>query len=155
MNKIFKKIMCIAAVGGILLTSINAFAVADVIKINGINAEIPDGMGTIRESDNRTFVPLRFISEFLNNIVWYDEETKTACVSSGEQVILAQSGNPTLFISLTATGESRSIEMDTAAFIDATEGRTYVPIRYLAEALGYNVGWDETTQTVTLDKKTE
>ena len=45
--------------------------------------------------------------------------------------------------------------MDTAAFIDATEGRTYVPIRYLAEALGYNVGWDETTQTVTLDKKSE
>ena len=99
MNKIFKKIMCIAAVGGILLTSINAFAVADVIKINGIDAEIPDGMGTIRESDNRTFDPLRFISEFLNNIVWYDEETKTACVSSGDQIILSQSGNPTLFIS--------------------------------------------------------
>ena len=155
MNKILKKIICIIAVGGILLTSINAFAVADVIKINGVEAEIPDGMGKIRESDNRTFVPLRFISEFLNNIVWYDEETKTACVSSGEQVIFAQNGNSTLFISMTATGERRSIEMDTSAFIDATEGRTYVPIRYLAEALGYDVGWDETTQTVTLDKKTE
>ena len=155
MNKILKKIICIIAVGGILLTSINAFAVADVIKINGVEAEIPDGMGKIRESDNRTFVPLRFVSEFLNNTVWYDEETKTACVSSGEQVIFAQNGNSTLFISMTATGESRSIEMDTSAFIDATEGRTYVPIRYLAEALGYEVGWDEVTQTVTLDKKSE
>ena len=31
-----------------------------------------------------------------------------------------------------------------------TYGRMYVPIRFLAEAIGYNVGWDEATQTVTL-----
>ena len=42
--------------------------------------------------------------------------------------------------------------MDTAAFIDEEEGRTYVPVRFLAEAMGYTVGWDEATQTVSLDK---
>lgn len=153
LNKILKKIICTASIGGILLCSTNAFAVANVIKINGVEAEIPNGMGTIRESDDRTFVPLRFVSEFLKNTVWYDDETKTACVSSEEQVIFAQNENSTLYVCSKVTGNSTSIEMDTSAFIDAAEGRTYVPIRYLAEAMGYNVGWDEATQTVTLDKK--
>ena len=42
--------------------------------------------------------------------------------------------------------------MDTAAYIDSADNRTYLPIRFLAEALGYKVGWDESSLTVTLDK---
>ena len=40
--------------------------------------------------------------------------------------------------------------MDVAPYIKA--GRTYVPVRYLGEALGANVQWDEATKTVTLTK---
>lgn len=151
--KIFRNLFCTVLAIGVFVCSINAFAVANIIKINGEDAEIPKGMGTIRESDSRTFVPLRFVSEFLNNTVWYDEETKTACVLSGDQVIFAQNNNSVLYIASKDTGTTEAIQMDTAAFIDANEGRTYVPIRYLAEALGYVVDWDDATQTVTLDKK--
>lgn len=45
--------------------------------------------------------------------------------------------------------------MDIASYIDASLGRTYVPIRYAAEGLGYTVGWEAgpTSNTITLTKK--
>ncbi len=147
-----KRLFGLFIVVTLLVCSMSVFAAANVIKINGTPAEIPDGMGSIREMDDRTFVPLRFVSEFLNNTVQYDEATKTAFVGSPETILLVQSGNNLLYVVSNETGETKTIRMDTAAFIDDAEGRTYVPVRFLAEALGYTVGWDEATQTVTLDK---
>ncbi len=147
-----KRIFCIALTLALMVCSMTGFAAANVIKINGTPAEIPDGMGTIRETDDRTFVPLRFVSEFLNNTVQFDEATKTAFVGSADTILLVQSGNNLLYVISNITGETKTIKMDTAAFIDDAEGRTYVPVRFLAEALGYTVGWDEATQTVSLDK---
>ena len=40
--------------------------------------------------------------------------------------------------------------MDVAPYIK--DGRTYTPMRYLAQAIGAEVDWDSTTQTVTLTK---
>ena len=130
-----------------------AYAAANCIIIDGVTAEIPNGMGEIQERDNRTFVPLRFVSEFLKNDVWYDDEIKTATVESDSCIIFVQNGNNVLNIVSKTTFDVQSVTMDTAAYIDASEGRTYIPIRYLAEALGYTVGWNDATQTVTLDKK--
>lgn len=48
--------------------------------------------------------------------------------------------------------DGQVIEMDVAPFTQ--NDRTFVPIRFIAENLGYTVGWDEATQTVTItDKK--
>ena len=135
----------------ILLAGYTGFATTNVIKINDVTAEIPEGMGQIRERDDRTFVPLRFVSEFLQNEVWYMENSKYATVSSDQAVILVQDGNENLFITSKLTGQSTTLKMDTSAYIDEVEGRMYLPIRFLAEAIGYDVGWDEATETVTLD----
>lgn len=40
------------------------------------------------------------------------------------------------------------VETDVPPFID--DGRTLVPVRFVAEALGYEVDWDNDTQTVTI-----
>ncbi len=153
MIKHFRGIAAIIASASVILWCSSTFAAANVIKINGVAAEIPDGMGQIREKDDRTFVPLRFVSEFLKNDVWFDDAGKIAGVSSPSKIILVQDGNPELFSVSKASGESVATRMDTAAYIEAEEGRMYLPIRFLAEVLGYTVGWDEPTQTVTLDKK--
>jgi hypothetical protein len=42
------------------------------------------------------------------------------------------------------------ISMDAAAYIDPTSGRTLVPVRYLADALGATTNWDGASQTVTV-----
>lgn len=44
--------------------------------------------------------------------------------------------------------ESEEDYMDTAAVVK--DGRTYAPVRYLAEAYAYDVGWDSATSTVTI-----
>lgn len=152
--KFFKKLKALSALLSVLalvFSSVQSFAAANVIKIDGTEAVIPDGMGEIRERDDRTFVPLRFVSEFLKYTVWYDDASKTAYVSSDEKLICVQSGNSVLFSVSKATGESALMQMDTAAYIDEAEGRTYLPIRFLAEAMNYTVGWDEASKTVTLD----
>ena len=50
-------------------SSISAFAAAQSIVINGTVAEIPAEMGEIIEQDDRTFVPIRFVSEQMGKIV--------------------------------------------------------------------------------------
>lgn len=148
-----KKLIGLITAFVIAVTSVTTcFATADVIKINGVDAEIPAGMGIIREKDSRTFVPLRFVSEFLEYEVWYIDNSKTAGIFANDTLLLVQDGNTNLYSSNTNTGETKEIIMDTTAYIEASEGRMYLPIRFLAEATGYTVGWDEATQTVTLDK---
>ena len=44
-----------------------------------------------------------------------------------------------------------AIQMDTAAVIKLE--RTYVPVRFIAEALGMEVGWDDATRAVSLKDK--
>lgn len=146
------KLSAAAAAAVLAFSYANVFSAANVIKINGTAAEIPPGMGEIRERDGRTFVPVRFVSEFLRNDVWFDETTKAACVSSAASLIYIQNGNNILYVASKLTGETQAVQMDTAAYIDPDDNRTYLPIRFLAESLGYAVGWDEQTQTVSLDK---
>ncbi|MGI6424180.1 MAG: copper amine oxidase N-terminal domain-containing protein [Tepidanaerobacteraceae bacterium] len=42
-------------------------------------------------------------------------------------------------------------EMDTSPIIK--DNRTYLPVRYLAEAFGYDVGWDEANKTVIISSQ--
>ncbi len=140
----------------ISVSGMTAFAAAETIIINGTSAEIPPEMGTIQEKDDRTFVPVRFVMEYLGCKVDYIDGTQTAVISSDSSTYLIQEGNATLFILPNQYTETTEKQMDTSAFIETTildgveYGRMYVPIRFLAEAIGYTVGWDEATQTVTL-----
>ncbi len=149
MKNNFSKIIALTV--AILLMSTCCFAAASTIKIDGTVAEIPADMGEIQEKDDRTFVPVRFVSEFLNYTVLFDEDTKTITVASDDTTVIMQDGNTTLFV-VPKSGDTTVISMDTAVYIDNAIGRTYIPIRFLAEAFSYTVGWDEITQTVTLDK---
>ena len=76
----------------------------------------------------------------------------SAVITSSDCTYIVQEGNRKLFVIPDNATDASPVEMDTAAFIDEAEGRTYIPIRFLAEAIGYTVGWDEETQTVTLNK---
>ena len=156
-----KKIISLTIVACILLRSLSVFAVAEKIVINGEVINIPSDMGTVCEKDDRTFVPIRFVSEYLGCTVNYQETTHTSD-SKSEVKATATITNADKSLSYFVTvgdnllytiGSSINIiEMDTKVFVNNDEGRMYVPVRFFAEALGYTVGWDEATQTVTLDK---
>lgn len=158
-----KKLALMLTACSVLLSSVSAFAAAESIVINGEVAEIPADMGTIREMNDRTFVPVRFVAQKLGCIVNYQPTTYTTQVGgvtteevreivtfsnteSGISYFLTI-GDDKLFV-LTGTDAS-IVQMDTVSFI-GDDDRTYVPIRFLAEALNYTVDWDEAAQTVSL-----
>lgn len=135
----------------ILLLSCSAvFAAAETIIIDGQVAEIPKDMGSIKEMDDRTFVPIRFVMEYLGCYVDFDDTNHAATISSADCVYIIQEDNPILYKVPYEEKDSAELTMDTVPFIDLNEGRMYIPIRFLAQAIGYTVGWDEETQTVTL-----
>ena len=97
-------------------------------------------------NNGRTFVPYRYLALALgvaeDDIVW-DDSTKKVTVTKGENVVEATIGSTTL----TVNGES--VTMDVAPEIK--NGRTMLPARYLAEALGGSVGWDQASKTVVFE----
>lgn len=82
--------------------------------------------------DNRTFVPVRALMEAFGATVDFDAATnKITIVADGKNIEL------TLGSSVMTVG-NEAVTMDVAAF--ATEdGRTMVPVRFIAEAAGFNV----------------
>lgn len=151
MKKIFSSLLIVCV---LCCSILPAFAAAQSIVIDGTEAVIPTEMGEIMEKDDRTFVPVRFIMEYLGCGVTYNDESRFAVIADQTSTYMIQDGNNRLFKIPDGSSTAAVIQMDTNAFIVEYEdgGRMYVPIRFLAEAIGYTVGWDEATQTVTLDK---
>jgi|GEM_PF-6139890 len=104
------------------------------IKIDEANFVVP-----YISEEGRTMVPLRAISESLGAVVDWNAESKTVTITLGdskvEVVIDAQLPDG----------------MGTAVL--SAEGRTFVPLRYVAEALGAVVDWNAETRTVTINKQ--
>ena len=136
-----------------LLFSSNVYAEGpSQIIINSVVAEIPADMGSIKEFSGRTFVPVRFLLEYFNYSVSWDEEDRIVFGRNllGD-VFVMQVGSP--FLTVREDGKkSENITMDVEPVLIAEEGRTYVPIRFLAQAIGYTVGYDDATGTVMLDR---
>lgn len=93
-------------------------------------------------ADNRTMLPLRAVSVALGipdtNLIW-DDANRTATVSKGDRVAQVKIGSKELLIN------GVPVTMDTEAVIK--EERTFVPIAYLAQALGVTYTWDEATKS--------
>ena len=84
--------------------------------------------------NNRTMVPIRFITEALGASVEWLNESKTCIVRSEEAVIRMQINNKTLTIY-----EKNTKTLDVAPIISYS--RTMVPIRAIAEILNCKVDW--------------
>ena len=148
-----KKKVAILTLLCMIVMSFTAFAQSSVILINGEQAVIAEGMGSVVEKNSRTFVPVRFVLEYFGYEVLWDGEKETVLGRNNQgRVFVMQVGSPLLiFVNDDGTNQ-KSYLMDVEPFLNYEEGRTYVPLRFLAEGLGYNVGYDEATRTVTLDK---
>ena len=93
------------------------------------------------DTNKRTMVPVRYIGNALgiaDSAISYDNKTKTATI--GDAKITTGSKNIT-----TSKGTTT---MDTVAVNN--NGRIYVPARFITEALGGSVEWDQATKTVTV-----
>ena len=95
---------------------------------------------------DRTMLPVRFVAENLGATVGWNDATKTVTVKSSTVTIEIVIG------ASTAKVNGTKIALDSPAYIDSSTGRTYLPVRAIAENLGATVDWNSTTKTVTLVK---
>ena len=133
-NKILYNFFSVFVVIIIVLTSTTAFG-KDVytnvsLYINGTLQKTTKGQEPFVDNQNRTQVPIRFVSEKLGLKVVWNEKKKT--VSIGDSVVLTINSKDVK----TPNGV---VKMDTVPFIKG--GTTFVPIRFVSEAMGYTVDY--------------
>lgn len=99
-------------------------------------------------ANDRTYVPFRALGEALGADVVWDNDARTVTYTLGDNTIVMTIGEKTY----TVNGEEKT--MDVAPVI--TGDRTYVPVRFVGEALGFKVtalyAADGTTASVVFQK---
>lgn len=85
--------------------------------------------------NDRTLIPIRFISESLGAQVGWEEETETVTITQEETTIQMQLGKK----EYTVNGETKEMDVEATTMRD----RTMVPLRVISETFGKNVFWDD------------
>lgn len=93
-------------------------------------------------NNNRTFLPLRTVSETLGAKVDWNSKTRTITITSGYNTISLLLG------SKDARVNNRIVTLDVAPF--AKDGTTYVPVRFVADCLNIPVDYYAQSQIVSL-----
>ena len=96
--------------------------------------------------DGRTLVPVRAIFEKIGAKVSWDEKEQIVKITRGSTEVVLRIGSKAAFV------DDKKVELDVPASI--IKGRTLVPVRFIAEGLGFKVGWDGGSRTVTIDEDT-
>lgn len=115
------------------------------VQLNGAYVHFADAQP--EKVNGRVMVPFRAIAEVLGAEVTYDAGKITA-KKDGETLSFALGGKQ-----LTITDDSTGKVIKTTAVDSAPYkkgGRTYVPVRFFAEAFGLTVQWDQDMQTAVL-----
>jgi len=112
------------------------------VQLNGKPLAFSDAAP--ESAGGRTFIPLRAVLEAMDATVDYDNQTGSIVIHrDGAELSMTPGQNQA---AVTEDGQKRTVTMDAPPYVK--EGRTYVPVRFVAEAFGCNVGWDADTKTV-------
>lgn len=90
----------------------------------------------------RTMLPMRAIFEALGAQILWNQTTKTVTAHRDGTTIVLQVG------SKSATINGIRVDLDVPARI--INNSTLVPVRFVSDALGNSIGWNQTTQVVTI-----
>ena len=96
--------------------------------------------------NNRTMAPVRFIGEALNADVDWNGEARLVTMNAADGTVISLTIGEANMTVTKGDDPPSTITMDVQAVIK--DGRTFVPVRYVAEALGLAVDWNGGTRTV-------
>ena len=99
--------------------------------------------------NDRTMLPARFIAENLGATVEWDGEKQLVIITGKNE----KQEDVTILITIGsdyAKVNGEDVKLDSPAFVE--NDRTYTPIRFISENLGATVKWNETEQTVTIQR---
>lgn len=108
------------------------------VQLNGQWICFPDAQPGI--VGNRVLVPARFVSESLGAKVDWDDRTRTVFITKAGKAIKLIIGK----LEVTVNGAELTLDVAPAIHFD----RTFVPLRFVSEALGAKVDWDAANYSV-------
>jgi hypothetical protein len=108
------------------------------VTVNGteVALEVPS-----RIVNDRTMVPVSFLTRQMGFPVRWDELTRQVYIGEQEEIVLT-------IDSSTALMDGELFELDAPAMIE--NGRTLVPLSFISRALGADVEWNGDTRSVTV-----
>ena len=113
-----------------------------VTTVDGMS-HILDAAPFVKPGVNRTLVPVRFLSEMLGARVQWQAETQQIIIVHGDNEIVITIGSDKVLVN------GNTIILDCPAEL-LSSGRAFVPLRFVSEALGSEVHWDDAAKTITI-----
>lgn len=143
MNRIKLRIgsACLALIVllGLMASFASAAQVTVTVQVNGTAVKFPDAKPYYE--NNRVMIPIRFVSEALGGKVGYGLD-RSVTIELGAKKILMKINSDTV------TVDSVIQKLDVPARLQ--QNRTFVPLRFVSEALGAQVGWNQEKRLVTI-----
>jgi hypothetical protein len=113
-----------------------------VVTVDGISKDI--GVAPIIKN-GYTLVPLRFLSDYSGADITWVNTFKSIIINKGDTTITLKIGENV------ASVNGKAVKLDIAPQI--INGHTLIPVRFVAENLGFTVTWDKINKIIVLIKK--
>jgi len=113
------------------------------VVVNDSKLDFPDAQPFV-DANGRTQIPAKYIGEALGATVTWEVKDRKAEFTFGNKQIVLYIGKKSYLV------DNQTKQMDTTAILK--DGRTFVPAKYIAEALGANIKWDGPTKTVYVNR---
>ncbi len=110
------------------------------IYVNGRELFTEEAAPTIRH--NRTFLPLRAVTEELGYTVAWNGDKREVTLTKGDSSVIMTIGEKAYRLG------GKELVMDVAPYLE--KNRTFIPARYLGEATGLPVKWMPKVRVVTV-----
>lgn len=143
-RKLMATVMALTMTVGLSATALADETPEIKVQINGVNLAMQGNEPVMRNGS--VFVPLRTIFEGLGAEISYDEATSTVSAARGSQAVDFVVGAKEMNVE--KDGQKNVLTTENPSFV--SNNSTYVPVRFVADALGANVEWDNNTQTVVI-----
>lgn len=128
---------------------------SDEVIVIGVRDEVPEAAVSVLVNgrpiacdvpplleNGRTLVPLRALGEALGAEIGWDGSTETATLALAGTTVELKIGSREALVN------GRQLTLDVPARLIG--GRTFVPLRFIGQALGARVEWDEASRTASV-----
>lgn len=161
MKKIITTILVTLVLIFTLSTDINASASVFDVVVNGNNTKVynvglqMDGKNVNSDFapyiyNDRTFVPVRVVAEHFDSQVDWFQSSKSVTIAKGNDLIVISVGKTEAI----KNGEPIILNKDSTPMLVAYpngEYKTMVPLRVISELLGYDVQWNQSSRSVSIN----
>ena len=119
-----------------------------ILKVDSTEVII-DGEKVMNDSspvvvNGTTFLPIRIIAENMGASIGWDGTTKAVSIKTEDTEIV-------VYVDKTdAVVNGQQTQLEKGPFVK--DGRTYLPVRFVSEALGAKVAWNGAEKTITISK---